>query len=83
MLSKGKLENVNLIVKRLEDRTLYEAAIPWNELAFAKVADDVKFGFSVLVNDADSNQTRAFLEWGGGIARTKDPRQFVPVRLEK
>lgn len=82
-IKSGYAENVLVAVRRVGKKTSYEAAIPWTELAFDKVRDGAIFGFAVVVNDADAAHERIFLEWGGGIARSKDPRQFVPVRLKK
>lgn len=81
-LPGGLLKDVKLAIRRDGDRTIYEAAIPWSQLAFPSAAKDAAFGFSVAVNDAGSKRPRASLEWGGGILRTKDPKQFVPVRLK-
>lgn len=80
-LAGGRVSEIKSVVQRVGDKTIYEAAIPWSQLAFAKVGKETKFGFSVVVNDAGTKRPRAFLEWGGGIARSKDPRQFVPARL--
>lgn len=80
-LSSGPVGEAKAAIRRDGDRTVYEAAIPWSQLAFPRVGKDASFGFSVAVNDAGSKRPRACLEWGGGIIRTKDPRQFVPVRL--
>lgn len=80
-LKSGRTEQAKVEVRRRLGRTIYEAAMPWSQLAFPRVGPDAKFAFAVLVNDAGPDRPRAFLEWGGGIARGKDPRQFVPVVL--
>jgi len=81
-MSSGLVDQAKAMVRREEDRTIYEAAIPWAQLAFPRVGKGVSFGLSVAVNDAGPKRPRSSLEWGGGIVRTKDPRQFVPVRLK-
>ena len=81
-LSNGKMDKAKLVIRRILGKTVYEAAVPWSELAISKAEDGVTFGFSVLINDADTGKQRTFLEWGGGLGLVKDPRQFVPVRLK-
>ena len=80
-LSNGNMDKAKLSIRRIFGKTIYEAAVPWSELAISKAENGVTFGFSVLINDVDANYPRTFLEWGGGLGLVKDPRQFVPVRL--
>lgn len=80
--ANGRVATVKTAVADRGGKTVYEVAVPWSELAFDRVADGACFGFSVVVNDADSDGGRTFLEWAGGIAGSKDPRQFVPVALK-
>ncbi|WP_020576814.1 sugar-binding protein [Actinopolymorpha alba] len=68
-------------VSRDEDAkvTHYELRIPWSELTPAS-PDQRLLSVSVLLND-DDGAGRRFLEWGSGIAGTKDSSTFKPVQL--
>ena len=59
--------------------THYELRIPWTELAPAS-ADQRLLSVSVLLNDNDGDGRR-YLEWGSGIAATKDSSLFMPIQL--
>lgn len=73
-------------------KSVYEVSIPWTEMAVPsdgkagadhRVLDpktDRRLAVSVLVNRNDGSG-RTYVEWGGGIARNKDPRLFIPVIL--
>jgi hypothetical protein len=69
-------------VARVGNRTLYEAAIPWSELAPMRPVENAIAGFSLLVNDSDG-QGRGYIEWAGGIGDAKRPGKFIGLRLVK
>jgi hypothetical protein len=76
----GILTKGVVAVRRSGSRTFYEAAIPWSELGFAKPKPDAMYGFSVLVNDNDG-EGRGYIAWSDGLADTKRPGLFPPMRL--
>ncbi|MGG1515629.1 S-layer homology domain-containing protein [Paenibacillus oryzisoli] len=58
--------------------TVYELAIPWAQLLPAQdQRSDV--AFSLVVNDDDGAGRLKILEWGSGIAQTKNPALFKPL----
>ncbi len=57
----------------------YESAIPWTELGVSPKAG-MELGISIVVNDNDGGG-RGYMEWGGGVAGTKRPGVFPPLRL--
>ena len=81
----GKLfeaPGAKLAVKRDGAHTIYEASIPWSELAPTKPVVNGVFGFSLLVNDNDGQGT-GYISYGGGINPVKRPILFPPLRLVK
>ena len=84
-LSGGKLSEApgaKLSVKRDGAHTIYEASIPWSELAPTKPVVNGVFGFSLLVNDNDGLGA-GYISYGGGINPAKRPILFPPLRLVK
>lgn len=61
--------------------TIYEAAIPWNQLYPLK-ANQESFGFSWVVNDNDGGG-RKYLEWSSGIAGRKNSEEFGRIQENK
>lgn len=78
----GLVAKVEVVVRRVGSRTIYEAAIPWSELAAPRPRSGALMGFSLLLNDSDG-QGRSALEWAGGIGDAKLPGRFIGLRLVK
>jgi hypothetical protein len=78
----GAIGNAKVFVQRVGNRTIYEAAIPWAELAPMVPKDGSVMGFSVVVNDNDGDR-RGYMEWPGGMVGKKEPGKFIPLRLVK
>ncbi len=77
----GKVaDSAKVAVRRVDDRTIYEAEIPWSLMPGIKPTPGASFGFSLRVNDPDGNPPGA-LEWGEGIQPLLDPTQFYCVEL--
>jgi hypothetical protein len=76
----GRVRSVRLAIERMGDETIYEAAIPWRELAPMPRRAGHRFGVAVQVNDEDG-MGRAVVEWGGGISGPKSARLFNNARL--
>jgi hypothetical protein len=78
--SARRLNDVAVSVRRenATNRTVYEVAIPWDRLD-ASPEDDVRL--SVLLNDNDGGGRLGWIEWAGGIGRSKDPTVFRPARF--
>src|SRR5262249_3541398 len=71
-----------LAIRRVGNRTIYEAAIPWSELGGGKPRDGAVFGLAVQINDSEGVRKRT-LEWPDGTKGMKDPSKFLAVRLIK
>ncbi|GMA23666.1 hypothetical protein GCM10025864_14250 [Luteimicrobium album] len=68
-------------ITRSGTTTAYELTVPWAALGFSAKPSN-PFGLSLVVADDDNGQGRAgWIEWGGGIATTKDPSLLRPVQL--
>jgi hypothetical protein len=78
---QAALAGAKLAVKRLDDRLLYEAALPVAELLgkTPQPGDSVKF--SLLVNDADLSGKRRWAGWAGGLADCQGPRLFAAIHF--
>ncbi|MDI4647439.1 S-layer homology domain-containing protein [Cohnella hashimotonis] len=63
--------------------TIYETAIPWNELLAegAAVQPGDRFGFSFLINEDDGQGRDGWMEYMGGIGLTKDPMYYGDLVL--
>jgi hypothetical protein len=73
--------DADLAIVRHEDRdrTVYELAVPWSELAgFDGPADT--FSASLLVNDNDGDGRKGWVEWGSGVGQTRDSALFRPIQ---
>jgi len=78
----GVVKAVAVAVRRVGNRTIYEAAIPWSELVPRRPVGGALLGFSLLVNDSDG-QGRGYIEWAGGMGDVKRPGRFIGLRLVK
>lgn len=80
-----KIENANLVVKRFDTYTVYELAIPWDELFYENYVPDVNkpYRFSVLVNDNDGQGRRGWIEYCSGIGTNKNVELFGTMTLTR
>lgn len=69
-------EQMKVQAKRTENKTVYEAAIPWNVKFEGKPES---FLFNVLINDNDGSGRKGYMEWKEGIGKTKSNEEFVAV----
>lgn len=78
----GPVTNANLKVTRNEaaKETVYELAIPWQQLGPIR-PDDRLLSLSFAVNDDDGTGRRGWIEWGAGIAGAKNSALFKPAVL--
>lgn len=79
----GAMTTGSVVVTRDEvaDTTTYALEIPWETLLGAAPPEGAALSLSILVNDSDGSTRRGYLEWGSGIADTKDPSTFRGVYL--
>lgn len=78
-----EVTDFNGYIKRSDDTTIYEYAIPWSEL-FEKghtPTEGSVYGFSVCVNDADNGARHQWLNYNDGIGSTKDASKFGKLTL--
>lgn len=78
----GPVAGANLKVTRDETSkdTIYELALPWDELAPIVPSDGI-LSISFLVNDNDGQGRKGWIEWGSGIGFEKSSALFKPARL--
>ncbi|WP_410769390.1 alpha/beta hydrolase fold domain-containing protein [Fontibacillus sp. BL9] len=72
-----------LAIRRKDHKTVYEIAIPWNELILdtTRVKPGMKLKFSLLVNDNDGDGRKGWLEINSGIGTAKDINAFGDIYL--
>lgn len=79
--------SIQFVVKRIAANrdgnaaTVYEIAIPANQLAPMKLEKGTVVGFNLLLND-DDEKGRNWFEWSLGTGRTKDPSHYNSLQLE-
>jgi acetyl esterase/lipase len=74
---------VDQAISRKNQKTIYEMAIPWNELTqdTKLVKQGMKMKFSLLVNDNDGDGREGWLEYNSGIGSSKDINAFGDLYL--
>jgi hypothetical protein len=77
----GVPAEVKLVTSRSGNITVYEASIPWKELAARAPRAGALAGFSLLINEDDGQGRDGWLEQFSGIGYAKDPRQFGVLRF--
>jgi hypothetical protein len=78
----GTVTGTDAEVTRTGTVTHYAVTLPWTRLGFS-AAPSTPFGISVLANDDDNDGflRPGVIEWGGGIATSKNTAQTYPAEL--
>lgn len=79
----GLVENAGLEVTRDDEgqATVYEVALPWEELAPLSAETGQPYSFSFIANDSDGDGRKGWVEVGSGVGGDKDPSLFLPFEL--
>ena len=77
------VDNAQLVVKRMDGYTVYELAIPWDELIWEDYKPDPnkEYHFSLMANDNDGQGRRGWIEYCSGIGLHKDVTLFGTMKL--
>ncbi len=77
------VEKAQLVVNRMDGYTIYELAIPWDELFWEgyKPDPDIPYHFSLMANDNDGQGRRGWIEYCSGIGEHKDVTLFGTMNL--
>lgn len=80
----GRMKNVKLAIRRLDGRTIYEAAIPLSELAPLSPDMWPQCGINVVINDSDGKPYREKrLELcQGAMTHGKRPERFAAFKFD-
>lgn len=81
----GVVNDIELAVSRINaENTLYEARIPWSSVItdISRIKEGNTFRFDVCLNNDDA-AGRTYVEYGYGIASSKDITKLSPVLLLK
>ncbi len=78
---RGLVPGAEATARPVEGGIVYEIRIPLYELYPLK-ADVEEFGFNFLFND-DDGRGRKYIEWSGGIGKTKNPGEYGVMRRQK
>lgn len=82
----SKITDFEAAILRNQGETIYELAIPWAELFNEdyKVKPEVRYRFSLLVNDNDGDSVRhGWLNYNDGIGTVKNSQFFGDLTLRK
>lgn len=60
-------------------QTTYELSVPFSTLGVSSA--DGLLAATVAINENDGNGRRGWSSWGAGVAESKDPTKFRPLRL--
>lgn len=77
------VDNAELVVNRMNGYTIYELAIPWDELFWEGYVPDPskEYHFSLMANDNDGSGRRGWIEYCSGIGTHKDVTLFGTMKL--
>ena len=77
----GPVAGANLAVRREGNKTIYELALPWDEVGDISADDGTQLDFSLLLWDRASDREVESAAWGGGIKDGKNPSLFRRLTL--
>ena len=82
-LPLGKIENAEASVKRVGTTTVYEIKLPWAEVFKPGYLLDTNkvMGFSLMVNDADAETRKGWMEYNSGIGSGSDSDLFGALKF--
>ena len=77
------VDKAELVVNRMNGYTVYELAIPWDELFWEGYVPDPskEYHFSLMANDNDGSGRRGWIEYCSGIGTHKDVTLFGTMKL--
>ncbi len=80
-----QVENVEICIKRYDTYTVFEAAIPFEEIFYEgfKVDTSRPYRFSVMVNENDGVGRKGWIQYTSGIGSYKDVTEFGTIRFIK
>ncbi|RXZ81032.1 hypothetical protein EBB07_16505 [Paenibacillaceae bacterium] len=76
----GEMNNMQVGISRHDQETVYELAIPREELGAAALSEGIHLKFSLLVNDNDGQGRKGWIAYNGGIGH-KDAEAFGDLFL--
>lgn len=81
----GELTLASCAIKRGDDCTIYELAIPWSEIFYDGYVpnENRTIGFSAIANDNDGDGRKGWVEYTSGIGTSKDCRKFGTMHFVK
>ena len=79
------VENVDICIKRYDTYTVYEAAIPFEEIFYEGFEIDTSrpYRFSVMINENDGIARKGWIQYTSGIGSYKDVSEFGTIRFIK
>lgn len=78
---RGLLKDAETAVRKTADGMVYEIRIPLREL-YPLSGKEEEIGFNFLINDNDGHG-RKYIEWSGGIGKTKKPSEYGLMQRKK
>ncbi len=71
----GVVKDAQLIIDRQNNLTIYKLVLPVESLGLSSLKPSMAIAMGLIVNKNDG-QDRSYIEWGSGIANSKDPMMF-------
>ncbi len=81
-LSVGPVKNARLVIRRISNLTIYEAAIPWSQLGMKPPKPGDVIGFTIVIND-NNGYGRRTMELTPGVVNQKIPGDFIALRFSQ
>jgi len=69
------VKDAQLIIDRQNNLTIYKLVLPVESLGLSSLKPSMAIAMGLIVNKNDG-QDRSYIEWGSGIANSKDPMMF-------
>lgn len=81
----GEVDNAEVMVKRVGNKTIYELKIPWKNLLLPnqQPKEGDTLGYSFLINEDDGEGRNGWIEYASGIGLSKDTSLFTVLKLIK
>ncbi len=73
---QGLLRKIKVAIKRKDNKTIYELAIPNNSEFLPKLVAGASIRMAIVVNDNDGAGRKGYLHWASGIASGKEPNEY-------
>src|SRR5262249_25830846 len=79
---RGPVNSASLALRRVGNRVIYEASVPWSEIGRVKPRSNSILNIALQVTDSDGIHRRT-MEWPVGTIGAVDSNNFQAIRLTR